>query len=254
MEALTKFGFIAYGVMHGLVGWLALQIAWAGSGREGSQSGAFSTLAAQPLGRVLLLAVGIGLAALTIWQAVAAAVGHTDEQGRRRTVERVVSAARAVVYAALAWTAFRVVAGSGASSAQKQETATATLMSSPGGRWPVALAGLGVIGFGVGMATFGLLAKFERKLERYRMGPTTQRTVHVLGTVGYTAKGAAFTIVGVLLVLAGVHHDPSRSRGLDAALRTLAAQPFGPWLLSVVALGFLAFGAFCVFQARYRKV
>jgi hypothetical protein len=254
MQALTRFGFIAYGVMHGLVGWLALQIAWGRSGNEGSQSGAFSTLAAQPLGRVMLLAVAVGLIALTIWQAIAAAVGHTDEEARRRTVERIMSAARAVVYAALAWTAFRIVAGSGTSSAQKQETATATLMSSPGGRWMVGLAGLVVIGFGVGMAVFGLLAKFERKLERRRMSATTERTVHTLGTVGYTAKGAAFAIVGVLLVLAAVHHDPSRSRGLDAALRTLAAQPFGPWLLSVVAVGFLAFGAFCVFQARYRKV
>jgi hypothetical protein len=159
-----------------------------------------------------------------------------------------------VVYAVLAWTAFRIIAGSGTSSAQKQETATATLLSSPGGRWLVGLAGLAVIGVGVGMAVFGLLAKFERKLERHRMSRTTERTVHVLGMVGYAAKGTAFAIVGVLVVLAAVHHDPSRSRGLDAALRTLAAQPFGPWLLSLVALGFLAFGAFCVFQARYRRV
>jgi hypothetical protein len=100
---------------------------------------------------------------------------------------------------------------------------------------------------------YGLLAKFERKLDRSRMGRSTERTTHILGTVGYTAKGAAIAIVGVLLVLAAVHHDPSRSRGLDAALRTLAAQPFGPWLLSVVALGFVAFAAFCVCQARYRR-
>jgi hypothetical protein len=253
MELLTQFGFIAYGVMHGLVGWLALQVAWGGSGRESDQSGAFQTLAAQPLGRVLLLAVGIGLAALALWQAIAAAVGHTDEEGRRRTVERIFSAARTVVYAALAWTALRIVAGSGTSSAQKQETATAMLMSSPGGHWLVGLAGLAVIGFGVGMAVYGLLAKFERKLDRSRMGRSTERTTHILGTVGYTAKGAAIAIVGVLLVLAAVHHDPSRSRGLDAALRTLAAQPFGPWLLSVVALGFVAFAAFCVCQARYRR-
>ncbi|NJC73832.1 DUF1206 domain-containing protein [Planosporangium thailandense] len=254
MRALTRFGFIAYAVMHALVGWLALQIAWGGSGREDSQSGAFSTLAAHPLGRVLLFAVAVGLAALAVWQAVAAAVGHTDEEGRRRAAERFMSAGRTVVYAALAWTAFRIVAGSGTSSAQKQESATATLISSTGGRWLVGAVGLAVIGFGVGMAVYGLLGKFERKLDRSRMGPSAERAVHTLGAVGYAAKGVAFAIVGVLLILAAVHHDPSRSRGLDAALRALAAQPFGPWLLSVVALGFLAFGAFCLFQSRYRRV
>lgn len=254
MRALTRFGFIAYGVLHALVGWLALQIAWGGSHREGSQSGAFRALAAQPLGRVLLFALAVGLAALAVWQAVAAAAGHAGEKGRRRTVERLMSAGRTVVYAVLAWTAFRIVAGAGASSAQKQESATATLVSSTGGRWLVGGVGVAVIGFGVGMAVFGLLGKFERKLERARMSPSAERTVHTLGTAGYIAKGVAFAIVGALLILAAVHHDPSRSRGLDAALRTLAAQPFGPWLLSVVALGFLAFGAFCLFQSRYREV
>jgi hypothetical protein len=71
-------------------------------------------------------------------------------------VERIVSACRAIVYAVLAWTALRIVAGSGTSSAQKQETATATLMSSPGGHWLVGLAGAAVVGFGIGMAVFGL--------------------------------------------------------------------------------------------------
>ncbi|MGC9669532.1 DUF1206 domain-containing protein [Planosporangium sp. 12N6] len=250
---LTRFGFLAYGVLHGLVGWLALQIAWGGSGREGDQSGAFATLAAQPLGRALLVALTVGLAALAVWQA-AAAVGHTDEQGRRRTAERVFSGSRVIVYAALAWSAVRIVAGAGTSSAQKQETATATLLSSPGGHWLVGLAGVVVIGFGAGMAGYGLLAEFERKLERARMGRTAERTARLLGTVGYAAKGMAFGIAGVLLILAAVHHDPSRSRGLDAALRTLAAQPFGPWLLSAVALGFLAFAGYCGVQARYRKV
>jgi hypothetical protein len=127
-------------------------------------------------------------------------------------------------------------------------------MSSTGGRWLVALIGLAVIGFGVGMAIYGLMAKFERKLELGRMRQTTRRTTRTLGRIGYAAKGVAFAIVGILLVVAAVRQDPSRSRGLDAALRTLAAQPFGGWLLTIVALGFVAFAVFCLFQARYRKV
>jgi len=58
----------------------------------------------------------------------------------------------------------------------------------------------------------------------------------------------------VLLVSAAVTYDPDKARGLDAALRTLAAQPYGGFLLAVVALGIAAFGVFCFIQARYRKV
>jgi hypothetical protein len=254
LEILTRFGLITYGVMHALIGWLALQIAWGGAPQEGDQSGAFQFLAGKPLGKVLLVLVVIGLAAMTIWQALSAAVGHTDEQGRRRVMERVFSGARAIVYGVLAWTAVRVVIGSGQSSAQKQQNATSSLLSSTGGRWLVGLIGLAVLGFGVGMAIYGLMAAFERKLETARMNEGTRHTTRLLGRIGYAAKGVAFAIVGILLLIAAVRREPNRSRGLDAALRTLAAQPFGGWLLTIVALGFVAFAVFCLFQSRYRKV
>jgi hypothetical protein len=68
------------------------------------------------------------------------------------------------------------------------------------------------------------------------------------------AKGVAFTIVGVLLLDAALTHNPAKSRGLDAALRALAQQPFGVFLLIAVGIGFAAFGVYCFIQSRYRKV
>jgi hypothetical protein len=56
------------------------------------------------------------------------------------------------------------------------------------------------------------------------------------------------------VIVAAVKFDPSQSRGLDSALHTLAAQNYGDLLLTVVALGIAAYGVFCLFQARYRKV
>jgi hypothetical protein len=60
--------------------------------------------------------------------------------------------------------------------------------------------------------------------------------------------------LGILVLIAAVQFDPGKSRGLDQALRTLAAQPAGDFLLIAVALGIAAYGVFCFFQARYRKI
>ena len=49
-------------------------------------------------------------------------------------------------------------------------------------------------------------------------------------------------------------YDPEKARGLDARAAALAGQSYGPWLLGLVALGIAAFGVYCFFQARYRKV
>jgi hypothetical protein len=58
----------------------------------------------------------------------------------------------------------------------------------------------------------------------------------------------------VLFVVAALRYDPEKARGLDAALRALADQSYGMWLLLLIAVGFVAYGLFAVAEARYRKV
>jgi hypothetical protein len=254
LEWLTRVGFIGYGLFHIAVAWLATQIALDKPAAEGDQSGAFRTLVAQPFGRALLVVVTVGLAAMAVWQLLLALVGHRAERGRNRTFERLASAGRTVVYAALAWTAYRVLVGTPTSSAEQQQNATAGFMAHGTGRLLVAIVGLGVLALGIGMVVYGAKHKFERKLMTARMRRTTRTAARRLGQFGYIAKGVAFGIVGLLLLDAAVTSDAAKSRGLDAALRTLVAQPYGRLLLILVALGFLAFGIYCFFQARYRKV
>jgi Domain of Unknown Function (DUF1206) len=111
LEALTRIGFVGYGLLHLAVAWLAIQLAVGHQPGETDQSGAFQTLAAQPLGRFLLAVVAIGLAAMAVWKLLLAAVGHRAEQGAARAFERIASLGRVIVYTALAWTAYRIVAG-----------------------------------------------------------------------------------------------------------------------------------------------
>lgn len=252
LKGLTRVGFIGYGLLHLALAWVAAQIAFGQSTQEGNQSGAFQQLAAQPFGELLLWFVIVCLVALAVWQAILAVWGHRDTRGRERTFERVASAARVIVYGALAWSAGKVVLGAPSSSAQQQQQATAGLMAKPAGEWLVALVGLGVLALGLGMMWYGWKRKFARKLTI--AAPNQRRAAMRAGQIGYVAKGAAFGIVGILLVQAAVQNDPGKSRGLDAALRTLAGEPFGKFLLLAVALGVAAFAVFCFFQARYRKV
>jgi hypothetical protein len=53
---------------------------------------------------------------------------------------------------------------------------------------------------------------------------------------------------------AALRYDPQQAQGLDGALRTIAGQPYGPWLLAIVALGLVSFGIYSVLCARWIKV
>ncbi|MBX7267972.1 DUF1206 domain-containing protein [Micromonospora sp. Llam7] len=254
LELLARAGFIGYGIVHLLFGWLALQIAFGNSSDDGDQSGALRTLAAQPTGTFVVIAIAVGMLAMAIWQALEAAVGHRAERGDDRLKERVVSAARTIIYLWLAWTAWKVFSNANSDSASQQEELSARLMESTGGRWLVGLAGLVLAGIGVGMAVYGIQKKFMKRLKAGQMNARTTKLARRLGVAGYAARGTAFAVTGGLVVLAAVNYDPEQARGLDAALRTLRDQSYGAILLTLVALGIAAFGAYCFLQSRYRKV
>ena len=256
LEHLARVGLIAYGMVHVLVAWLALQLAWGGGGQSADQSGALATLAATPVGKPLLWVLTIGLVALALWQAAEAlrwrsgwsASGDQRSRALKKSGKALV---KAVVYLALAYTAFRFATGGGQSSSGQQQQTTAGVLGWPGGRWLVAAAGLVLVGVGVHHVVKGLKKSFLKEIDLASAPPAAERTVTRLGQAGYPAKGVALALVGALLVYAAVTFDPARAAGLDGALRTILDAPFGQVLLTLVALGIAAFGAFCFVRARY---
>ncbi|WP_127503112.1 DUF1206 domain-containing protein [Actinoplanes solisilvae] len=254
LEYLARGGFIGYGIIHLIFAWIALQVAFQGSSQESDQSGALQTLAGNGLGRTLLVIIVIGMIAMAIWQAFEAAIGESGEQTKGAMAERVLSGVRAILYLYLAWTAVKVLQGSNASMGDNSQSKTSTLMDSAGGRWLVGLIGLVVVGVGIGMAIYGWREKFVKHLNTGEMPHGTRRPIIRLGKAGYMAKGTAYAIAGILVVSAAVTYDPDKARGLDAALKTLAANSWGVWLLALIALGIACFGVYCIAQAKYRKV
>jgi Domain of Unknown Function (DUF1206) len=252
-HVLVGVGLVSFGLVHLMLAWLALQIAFGTPAGDGDQSGALRELASKPFGSALVIAIAIGFIAMAIWQAFEAAIGHRNETGARRVLERVASVGRVIVYAYFAWTCFKVDKGAAAGGDQQQQSA-ADLMTSSGGRLAVGIAGVGLAALGVGLAVYGWREEFKRHLNLGQMPAKLRDKSVLLGKVGYLAKGIAYAIAGVLLALAAYNFDPDKARGLDSALHALAEQPFGTLLLALVALGIAAFSVFCFVQAKYRKV
>jgi len=247
MRALITIGLIAYGIVHLVVGWIALQVAWGGDNQQADQQGALRELAQTPVGTPLLWVLAVGLFALALWQLTQAVWGQTDEDDdKKRALGRARSAAKTVVYVALGVAAIRVAVGSGSASGNaKSQGMTARLMSAPMGRVLVIAVGLVIIGVGVSAIVKGVKKSFTKDL-----GQSVPEPVLRFGQLGYIAKGAAIGVVGGLFVWAGLSYDPAKAGGLDEALRTVATAPVGPYLLTAMAIGFICFGIYCFFWAR----
>jgi hypothetical protein len=255
LELLARLGLVAYGLVHVLIGWTALAIAWGRSPSAAADtSGAMKTLAAQPLGQVLLGLVAIGLVALALWQVTESIWGFRDRTGAKRTRKRLASAGKSAFYGALGVSAATVALGGGASSARAQQERTSGVLSWPGGQTIVVVAALVIIGIGVAHLRRGVVKSFRKEIDCTTMSAQALAGLTRLGQVGYIAKGIALAVVGGLVGYAAWTFDPEKSRGLDGALRTILEQPSGNVLLTAVALGLMAFGLFAIAQSKCRRM
>lgn len=250
-----RVGMIAYGVVHLLIGWLAIQVAFGGGGEQANQKGAVQTIADQPLGTALLILLIVGLVAFAAWQLWVAVQGYrwVSDEGKR-TRKRIGAGARGAVSLLVALYAVRLLMGAGQQGGeQNQKELTARVMALPGGRLLVGAVAVGLIAVGVSRILKGVRRKFLQNLDMSKLPRGTQRLTERLGQVGYPAKGVAIGIIGLLVGLAAINRDPNEAGGLDTALRTLAAQPFGTFALVLIALGLIAYGVYCFAAARVQR-
>ena len=131
---------------YGIIAVLAIKLALGDGGKTTNQQGALKTLAGQPLGKVLVVVLAIGLFGYAAWRLVRAVVGHGPESSDD-TKERIGGAVDGLVYAGLFVTAVKILAGSGGSSGSPDKAAGGVL-DWPGGRWLVILAGIVLVGVG----------------------------------------------------------------------------------------------------------
>jgi len=251
MEKAARIGLVAYAVIYLLVGWLAVQLALGDHEGSPTSTGALKQLTEQPFGDVLVWAVAIGMFFLVLWKGLEAAVGHRDEQDdSKRTRKRLASAFKAVLYAVVAVSGVNVATHS-SGGGSSQDTWTAKIMGWPGGQLIIGAVGLAIIGYGVFQIWTAWTEKFAEKLDAEGRSGQSGRAYIAFGKAGYTAKGIAIGLVGVLFCYAAVTHDAKKSGGLDQALLTLLKQPFGPVMLGLVGLGLACYGLFTLARARH---
>jgi hypothetical protein len=246
---IGRLGYLTYGVVQLVLAALIIQIAWGRGGEEASTSGAVATLAGQPLGLVLVWVVAVGMALLSVWQLT---VAFSANEGAWDTAAAVMSG---LAYGVVSVIGFRFALGSGGGgdSDQRAEQAAATAFDLPGGRWIVAAVGLGIAAVGLRHVYKGATSGFTDDLDTEAVEGRWAGAVLWLGRVGYAGRGVAYVVVGGLIVAAGATRDPDQAGGLDEALSRVREQPAGPGVLSLVAVGFAAYGVFCFVRARYEK-
>ncbi|HEX4979275.1 MAG TPA: DUF1206 domain-containing protein [Acidimicrobiales bacterium] len=247
---LARAGLVGRGLLYLLIGWLAIRLAFGDTSAHADQKGALRALAAQPSGRVGLLALAALFTSYALFRASLAVLDPEDAG----VAKRVWYAWRFAVYAFLAAAAVALARGKPVAGGDSERDLTVRVLQVPMGRWAVVGAGLAIVAAGVWHGWRVVSGSFADDLRDGEMPAGVERIVGVVGALGTLARMISFGLVGAFLVRAGWRFDASEPVGLDESLAAVQRDAWGPVALVAVGVGLAAFGAFALARARYERI
>lgn len=256
IERFARVGYTAKALLYATIGVLAARAAVGAAGRTTDTRGAMATVLEAPFGRALLLVIALGLVGYAAWR-ILEAVADPERRGRdlKGLAMRAGFLTRAGIHLGLAYSAVRLAIGqqsSSAGSAQNTKEAASTAVRLTGGMWLVWIAAAGIGCYGIYQLYRAARAKLSTQLDIGEASVELGTWVIAVSRFGIAARGLVFMAIGYLLAHAAMRHDPHRAGGIGDALRTL--EGLGRWPFVGIASGLVAYGAYELLNARYRRI
>ncbi len=248
IEGAARAGYVAKAVVWALIGILAFLAALHLGGGETSTRGALNVLGQMPFGRFLLFPLALGLLGYALWRLLFAWLNPEDVS----LLKRIGYAITAFAYGGLGFAALKLAIFSIRASTDDKSW-TIEILNKPFGQYLVIGIGLLVIGLGVAQFVNAYTCKFCSVLKR-DMPSQLLRFARWSGRLGLASRGLLFLLIGYFIARAGWQANPRAAGGTDEALAATKSTPAGIWLLALVSLGLIAYAAFLVIEARYRRI
>lgn len=251
----ARAGFAVSGLLHLLVGFVAIQLALGKAGQAGpaDQSGAVAQLAAQPQGVLLLWAGFAACVALVVWQTSNAVFDYGQLEARKKVGKKLSAAGKAVVFAVIALTFAASASGNSQTGGQSTSDFTVSIIKAPGGAFLLIGIGAAVAIAGLVFVVLGVKGSFKKDLRLPPSG-TARSVITGLGVAGYVAEGVALFLVGLLFIISTVNAAPRESTGLDGGLKALREQPYGVYMLTAVGAGLICYGLYLMVKAKFARM
>jgi len=242
LNKFASFGYGAKGVIYLIIGGLSLLDALEMGGSTEDSKGALKTILEQPFGKFLLGIMAVGLVGYSLWRAVQA-IADADDHGTdaKGIVVRGGLLVSSITHGLLTFWIVQTLLGIGGSGGTKwYNTQWASYL--------YLIGGIFIILAGVSFIYKGWIAEFQK----YMNLPAVW--MKIVSQVGLISRGIVWIILGGFFINSFLQFTIDDVNGLGEALERVEESSYGDILLTLVAVGLIAFGFYSMLEAKYRTI
>ena len=255
LKQYILLGYAAKGIIYFVIGILAIEAAILPERKAAGTYSALKHLSTQPLGSVILCLLAVGILGYVVRRLIQAIVypGHSQSFSFSQILQRTGYVMSSVSYAGVAYSALSIVFKLGKYNDHIQEWVEKLFDNAIAGEGIVFAVGIGVIAVGLGYIYGAYTGSYISQFSSSDIDVRLEYGARLMGKIGIAARGVAFVVTGVCLILASLVSDSDLAGGLQNAFQVLAAQPLGWLWLSLIGSGFIAYGIYMAIAAMYRR-
>ena len=258
IKLTAKVGLFAKGIVYCLIGLFAFMSAFhinGHSAKDSDKTGIIQNLLNQPFGKTALLLISVGLLCYSVWRFLQSILDTSHKgknaSGMGKRLSYFFSGAAYLSISFLASKAFfknRSEGGGNSYSNLSQK-----LLDSPGGTWLLITAALILAGIGLYQIWYGFKEKHRKHIDIQSLDERTSAYLLRAGKIGYISRGIVWLIIAFLFFKAASHQNPSEAGDTGTAFSFIQHGPYGTYLLALLAIGLVCYGATNFMRAFFEK-
>lgn len=255
-KKVARTGFVAKGVVYGIIGVLTFKAAFDMGGQKAGQLQVLEFLEKQTFGNILLILMALGLACYAAWRFIQA-IKDPENIGddRKGKAKRAAFFCSGLLYLGIgvlaAMKAFGSGSGSSGSSGSAQQS---SFLASETGLWIIGIVGAGIIIAGIFQFVKAYKNDYKKKFDLSSLSDKKKReSIEKTARIGLSARGVILLIIGFFAIQAAVNSNPSEIKTTQEAFAFIQDSAYGPWLMGLVAAGLVAYAIYMFLMAKYRR-
>lgn len=257
IEKMARTGFVAKGVVYGIIGMLTFMAAFNMGGQKAGQMQVLEFLEKQTFGNILLILMALGLACYAAWRFIQAVkdpenIGD-DSKGKAKRAGFFCSGLLYLGIGVLA--ALKAFgSGSGGSGSGSESAQNSSFLASETGLWIIGIVGAGIIIAGIFQFVKAYKNDYEKKFNLSSLNDQKKReSIEKTARFGLSARGVILLIIGFFAIQAALDSNPSEIKTTREAFSYLQDSSYGAYLLGLVAAGLVAYAVYMFLMAKYRR-